>query len=109
MFGSKEETKVVAATGCSGCAVKSEGNCTSHLAMAASIIVQGFIEAKITFDRSNPDHLTIVSTILAEDIRDDQGGHVAYDVPKEPKLQDWFFGLIAQRVSAGLKANAPSL
>lgn len=96
------------ASGCGGCAVKNEGNCTSHLTAATAIIAEGFIEAKIIFDRSSPEHMEIVAGILLEDIRDDQNRHVAYDLPKEPKLQDWFFGLIAQRVKAGLKANAPS-
>ena len=94
-------------SGCGGCAVKSEGNCTSHLTAAVTIIAQGFVEAKVMFNRSNPQHMEIVTGILEEDIRDDKNRHVAYDVPAEPKLQDWFFGLIAQRVATGLKANTP--
>ncbi|MDE1900562.1 MAG: hypothetical protein KGI37_02820 [Alphaproteobacteria bacterium] len=97
-----------ALSGCGGCAVKSEGNCTSHLTAAAAIIAQGFVEAKIMFNRLDPEHVAIVTGILAEDIRDDKNGHVVYDIPKEPKLQEWFFGLIAQRVAAGLNANTPS-
>ena len=91
------------ASGCGGCAVKSEGNCTSHLTAAVAIIAQGFIDAKITFNRADPQHVGIVASILAEDIRDDNNRHVAYDIPKEPKLQEWFFGTISQRVAAGLR------
>jgi len=92
-------------SGCGGCAVKSEGNCTSHLTAAVTLIAQGFVEAKVMFNRSNPEHMEIVTGILAEDIRDDKNRHVAYEVPREPRLQDWFFGLIAQRVVTGLKTN----
>jgi len=98
--------EIYEASGCGGCVVKSEGNCTSHLTGAAALISQGFIEAKVMFNRSNPQHIEIVIGILAEDIRDDKNRHVAYDVPAEPKLQDWFFGLIAQKVATGLKTNA---
>jgi hypothetical protein len=93
---------------CGGCAVKSDGNCSSHLTSAAKIIVEGFVEAQTIFDHSNAQHIEIVATILAQDLRDDKGAHVAYEVPQEPHLQKWFFGLIAQNVKAGLGVASPA-
>lgn len=98
MFGLGKKTDV--ATGCGTCRVKSEGNCTSHLTGAISIIAQGFIDAKVAFNPANTDHMQIVSGILAEDIRDDKDRHVVYDLPSEPKLRDWFISNIQQRVKA---------
>lgn len=100
MFGFGKKN---AATACGGCAVKSDGNCSSHLTKAAALIVEGFVEAQTLFDHANQQHVDIVAAILAKDLQDEAGNHVAYDVPQELHLQRWFFGLIAQNVRAGIK------
>lgn len=103
MFGFGK--KIDASTGCGTCTVKSEGNCTSHLTGAIAIIAQGFIDAKTAFNPSDRDHMSIVSGILAEDIRDEKGKHIPYEVPSDPKLKAWLISNIQQRVKAAGVTN----
>jgi len=65
------------------------------------------LDNKVTFDRANPEHVDIVKAILAEDIRSGDV-HVAYEIPKEPQLQDWFYGLIKQGSTVGVGRVLPS-
>jgi hypothetical protein len=89
-------------SGCGGCRVKSAGNCTTHLAGAVPIIVQGFIDAKISFNPSDQQHLSIATTILAEHLRDADGNKITYDMPTDPAIRNPFLHAIQAQVRAGL-------
>jgi hypothetical protein len=96
LFGTSQ-----AAVGCGGCAVKSNGNCTSHLTTAAAIIAKCFVDAKMTFNRADPDHMAAIRDILREDMRDEKQNHVAYEVPQDPQLKEFFFTLISSNIKNG--------
>ncbi|MER2520970.1 MAG: hypothetical protein ABTQ34_09885 [Bdellovibrionales bacterium] len=97
--------KKTPATACGSCQVKTNDNCSSHLSHAATAVAQAFIENKTIFNPQNPQHMQIVGAILKDDLTDDKGNPVSYEVPKEPNLQRWFHGLVAQQVSTALFKN----
>ena len=93
-------------TACGTCAVKSAGNCTSHLSGTIPLVAQVFIEAKVLFDEKNADHVALVNSMLAEDFVDEKGKPATFTLPEkpgapnQPDLRAWYVGNVNQHVKA---------